>query len=194
MITSFTVRSATPEDAPDMVRLINTAEHGLALWSWGRLEGGAADPWEAGRQSVRSGSGPLSWQNCTIVALGADVAGLVVGYPLEGETRFLDDPGRDDPVFAPLKLLQARAAGCYYVHVLAVYAEYRGRGLGGLLMERAERAARGRDLALVVSDANFNARRFYQSMGFVETDSQPIVTASNWVSEGENWLLMVKTV
>jgi len=189
LVSSFTIRAATAEDAPDMVRLINIADHGLPLWRWGRLEGGEGDPWQAGRDSVRRLDQVVNWKNGTVATLGSDIVALLLAYPLERDTPTGE---ADHPVFEPLKTLKAKAVGSYYIHVLAAYAEYRRRGLGKLLMERAERMAGGRDLALIVSDGNAPARRFYDQLGFHEAAREAIVTADDWKAEGENWLLLVK--
>ncbi len=173
-----------------MVRLINIADHGVPLWRWARLEGGAGDPWEAGRRSVRDEGQAVNWKNGTVATLGSDVTALMIAYPLDRETPTGE---AEHPVFEPLKALKQKAIGCFYIHVLAAYAEYRGRGLGKVLMERAEGMSGGRDLALIVSDGNQPARRFYDRLGFVERDRLPIVTTDDWKAEGENWLLLVKT-
>ncbi|WP_052699870.1 GNAT family N-acetyltransferase [Martelella endophytica] len=191
MVGSFTIRDARREDAPDIVRLINIAGHGLPLWCWSRLDGGGEDAWQAGRDFVAREDKAISWKNGTVATLGSDVAAVLIAFHLDG-----DAPGygaeRDHPVFAPLKALKVRAAGTFHLHVLAAYAEYRGRGLGSILIDKAERLSHGRDLSLILSDANGPARRFYARLGFEEADRLPIVTTDDWQAEGENWLLLVK--
>ncbi len=172
-----------------MVRLINIADHGLPLWRWGRLEGGKGDPWQAGRDSVQRVDQAVNWTNGTVATLGSDIVALLLAYPLEHDTPTGE---AEHAVFEPLKALKSQAFGCYYIHVLAAYAEYRRRGLGTILMEKAERMAGGRDLALIVSDGNAPARRFHDRLGFRETARAAIVTAEDWKAEGENWLLLVK--
>ena len=191
MVTSFTIRNATAEDAPDMVRLINIASHGLPLWCWSRLNGGGKDPWQAGRDSVCNDRSAVSWRNGTIATLGSDVVALMIAYQLpQSEPDFADVD--DNPVFAPLNALKSKAEGTFYINVLAAYAEYRGRGLGSVFIDKAERLADGRDLSLIVSDANGPARRFYQRNGFEEVIREKIAMADGWQSDGENWLLMRK--
>ena len=191
MVSSFTIRNAAREDAPDIVRLINIAGHGLPLWCWSRLEGGGEDAWQAGREIVARDDKAISWKNATVAALGSDVAAVLIAFPLDR-----DAPGygaeHDHPIFAPLKALKELAAGTVHIHVLAAYAEYRGRGLGSILLDKADRLSRERPLSLIVSDANGPARRFYDRHGFEEAARRPIVTADDWQSEGANWLLLKK--
>lgn len=189
MVSSFTIRNATRDDAPDMVRLINIADHGLPLWRWARLEGGKGDPWQAGRDSVQRDDQAVSWKNGTVATLGADVVALMIAYEMD-ESRA--NEAVSHAVFEPIRALKAQAVGSFYIHVLAAYAEYRGRGLGAVLMERAERMAGKRDISLIVSDGNAPALRFYRRLGFVERARAPIVTAEGWKAEGGNWLLVTK--
>nr|WP_272210811.1 GNAT family N-acetyltransferase [Marinicella sp. W31]MDC2876727.1 GNAT family N-acetyltransferase [Marinicella sp. W31] len=191
MVTSFTIRNAAREDVPDMVRLINIAAHGLPLWCWAQLEGGAEDPWQAGRESASREDGAISWTNGTVATLGSDVAALMIAYPLENEVQHSICAG-DHPVLAPLRELKRQAAGTYYLRVLAAYAEYRGRGLGSVLLDKADRICGDSAISLIVSDANAPARRFYERLGFKEVARQPLVTAPDWRADGGNWLLMVK--
>ncbi|WP_319520365.1 N-acetyltransferase [uncultured Martelella sp.] len=191
MVTSFTIRNAAREDVPDMVRLINIAGHRLPLWCWGQLEGGAEDPWQAGRESAAREDSAISWTRGTVATLGSDVAALMIAYPLADTA-----PGYgceiDHPVMSPLRDLKRQAEGTFHIHVLAAYAEYRGRGLGSFLLDKADRLSETNDISLIVSEANAPARRFYERLGFVERARQALVTAPDWQADGDNWLLMIK--
>jgi GNAT superfamily N-acetyltransferase len=68
------------------------------------------------------------------------------------------------------------------IHDLAVIPDYRGRGIGGLLLERVE--AKGRELGcckltLEVRDDNHRAQQLYQRFGFGDTPSE-LGTVRNW--------------
>jgi ribosomal protein S18 acetylase RimI-like enzyme len=68
------------------------------------------------------------------------------------------------------------------IHDLAVIPEYRGRGIGRLLLEGVE--AKGRELGcckltLEVREDNHRAQQLYQRFGFGDTSSG-LVTARNW--------------
>ncbi|MAM13076.1 MAG: N-acetyltransferase [Rhizobiaceae bacterium] len=191
LVTSFTIRNAARDDVPDMVRLINIAGHRLPLWCWGQLEGGREDPWQVGRTLAARDEGAISWTNGTVATLGSDVAALMLAYPLKGEA-----PGYgceiDHPVVTPLRDLKRQAEGTFHIHVLAAYAEYRGRGLGSFLLDKADRISGDSDISLIVSDANAPARRFYERLGFEERARQALVTAPDWHADGDDWLLMIK--
>jgi GNAT superfamily N-acetyltransferase len=71
------------------------------------------------------------------------------------------------------------------IHELFVHPDYRGRGIGKMLVERAVDYARVRNrniMGLWVGVKNFSAKEFYKRMGFVEK-----------VSLGK-WTRMIKIV
>lgn len=84
--------------------------------------------------------------------------------------------------------------GTWYVHVLAAYPEYRGRGAGSALLGLADRlaAAAGKQvLSLIVSDTNTDARRLYESWGYREAGQRRMVK-EQWQHPGANWVLLRK--
>jgi ribosomal protein S18 acetylase RimI-like enzyme len=98
-------------------------------------------------------------------------------------------------MFVPLQELENLAPDSWYVNVLAVFPEYRRRGLGRQLLELAEAigAEAGKSgMSVIVSDANHGARRLYESCGYRKIAMRPIVK-EDWVNEGENWVLLTKT-
>jgi ribosomal protein S18 acetylase RimI-like enzyme len=183
-------RPATPDDGKAMAELVNMAGDGLPLYLWTRMAEGSQSPWDVGRQRAQRETGAFSYRNAVVRDDGERVAAVLIGYPLPDEPGEVDD---DMPaMFVPLQELENLAAGTWYVNVLAVYPEYRGRGFGTDLLEIAERLSADtgrRGLSLVVSDANAGALRLYERFGFVERARRPIVKES-WSHAGESWVLM----
>lgn len=62
-----------------------------------------------------------------------------------------------------------------YLHILAVKAEYRGRGIGKALLEDFERMAFeiSDKVFLVVADFNPSAKRFYEAHGYSQAGEIP---------------------
>lgn len=58
--------------------------------------------------------------------------------------------------------------GEYYLDSLAVWPEYRGRGIGRQLLQKAidEGLQRGLNVTLAVDPVNTNAQKLYESLGF----------------------------
>jgi ribosomal protein S18 acetylase RimI-like enzyme len=82
------------------------------------------------------------------------------------------------------------------INMRAANPELRGQGVGSLLLERAEQAAREADrpgLSLIVADANVGARKLYSRAGYNEIAKKPIVK-EQWQTEARDWVLMVKAL
>ena len=79
-------------------------------------------------------------------------------------------------ILAPFEALDEPAAGSYYINVIAVYPEFRSRGLGTRLLDFAqgEAARRGlTQLSLAVFEQNKGAVRLYQRNGFTVAARAP---------------------
>ncbi len=192
---TFALRPATPDDAEDLAQLINYAGEGLPLYLWTGMAEPGEDPWQVGRARARRDVGGFSWRNSGVAEHDGAVLGCLVGYPLAAEPA-PDSLDGLPPMFVPLQELENLAPNTWYVNVLAVYPEQRGRGVGSRLLERAEQAARDTDrpaLSLIVSDANPGARRLYERSGYRVVASRPIVH-EGWQNDGVNWVLMVRTL
>lgn len=63
----------------------------------------------------------------------------------------------------------------FYLDTLAVFAEYRGQGIARQLLKATKKRADaiGKPLGLLVDKTNVNARRLYDSAGFVKKDERP---------------------
>lgn len=188
-------RAATPDDAHAMTEIVNMAGEGLPVYLWSKTATGDETPWDIGRQRAQRESGAFSYRN-TVVAedAGRVVAGLI-GYALP-EVPEPIDYDEMPPMFVPMQELENLAPNTWYVNVLATYPEYRGKGFGAKLLAIAEQLAAEagcEGMSIMVSDANTGARRLYERQGYVETASRPIVKES-WENDGENWVLLVKTL
>jgi ribosomal protein S18 acetylase RimI-like enzyme len=189
-------RAARPADAPDLVCLIDSATRGMSLWFWSRLRSPGQAVLEAGRNRVlNETASPLHYTSFTI----AEVDGLVVGG-LSG--RLIPVPyaradAEDLPaVLAPYLELESLAAGSWYVNLLAIYPEYRGRGLGSAVLEHAENRARqsaAPRLTLIVEDANRGAHQLYLRSGFEELARRPYLPFPGSTDRGD-WVLLKKEI
>ena len=186
--TMHRIRSAQPEDAQHIARLTNIAGEGMAHYNWVRLAGENDDPWEIGTERARRNTGPAS--GSTLMTVDGEVAGLLMVYPITEAAKpesYDDMPG----LFVPLQKLEDMAVGSFHVHVLALYPQYRGLGLGRRLLRRADDLAGGKPLSLIVSDANHRALGLYESHGYRQRASLPAVH-EGWDNPVKNWLLMWK--
>jgi ribosomal protein S18 acetylase RimI-like enzyme len=192
----MTLRPATPADATDTAALVDIAGHGLPAFLWGRAKvaGGVHSALEIGRErAMRDAPDTFSFR-CTVIAeVDGRIAGLWLGY-CQPQTFDYGDPAGWDPILAPLLELEMTEPDIWYLNVLAVYAEFRGQGIGAALIADAERAARasGADKAgLIVEDDN-SALRLYEAAGYEKAASRPFVPFPGSTKSDGEWQMMVK--
>ena len=185
-------RRAASEDTSALADFVEFASEGLALYLWSKLAGTNRDPWSIGRERVGGETGGLSYRNAVITELDGRPAAGLISYPLPDKPEL--NSSTLPAVLAPLQELMHLAPGTWYVHVLAAYPEYRGKGLGTALLALADRicAAAGKQaLSLVVSDTNTGARRLYESWGYREAGQREMIK-EQWQHPGVNWVLLRK--
>jgi ribosomal protein S18 acetylase RimI-like enzyme len=192
MIFELPFRRATINDAAALAELVNFAGEGMPLYLWGRLAGPGETAWEVGRRRAMREEGSFSYRNAVVIEQGGQCAGCLIGYAIP-----------DDPVliahglprmFVPLQELENLAPGTWYVNVLAVQPQFRGRGLGTQLLDLADQTAlslKKRGTSVIVTDANLGARRLYERCGYIERDRRPMVK-EEWKNEGSNLILLTK--
>jgi ribosomal protein S18 acetylase RimI-like enzyme len=189
-------RRARESDAVDLACLIDCASRGLALWLWSTLREPGQSTIEVGRHRIRTQTAsPLHYGTFTVAEIEGVVAGALTGrlipIPHErGDCADLPD------VYAPLLELEAIAAGSWYLNVLAVYPEFRGRGLGSALLRKAEEIAcltEAAQMALIVEEANSGALKLYLRYGFEEWARRRYMPFPGSTDEGD-WILLGKDI
>lgn len=130
------IRPAAEDDAIDLARLIDIAGEGIPSWFWARSCAAGQTPLDIGSERAQRASGGFSYKNALIATRAETVLGMVLSYPIDAA---LEDDPRDlpDPI-APFVALEAHSVGTWYINALAVYARYRGQGVGRALMQQAE--------------------------------------------------------
>jgi ribosomal protein S18 acetylase RimI-like enzyme len=185
-------RPAVIEDAPILAELVNFAGEGLPLYLWGKMATAGETAWEVGRRRAAREEGSFSYRNAVMIEHDGRCAGCLIGYEIP------DQPGpiaADLPaMFVPMQELENLAPGTWYVNVLAVVPQFRGRGLGTKLLALADDTARSLDkrgMSVIVSGANSGARRLYERCGYRERATRPAVK-EDWVNEVRDWVLLTK--
>ena len=188
------LRRATITDVGALAQFVEFASEGLALYLWTKIAGAAHDPWHIGRARVGSETGGLSYHNAVMAEFGERPAAGLISYPLADKPEAIAD---DLPaVLVPLYELTNLAPNTWYVHVLAAFPEYRGKGQGSALLALVDKFATsaGRSgISLIVSDTNIGARRLYESLGYREAAQRKMVK-EQWHHPGVNWVLLRKDV
>jgi ribosomal protein S18 acetylase RimI-like enzyme len=194
MNTDVRFRRARQSDASDLICLIDGASRGLALWLWGTLSAPGRAATDVGRHRIRTcTASPLHYAGFTVAEIEGVVAGALTGrrIPIPYERG---DAADLPAAFAPLLELEALAAGSWYLTVVAVHPEFRGRGIGSALLRKAEeiaRAAGADQISLIVETANRGALELYLRQGFGEWTRRPYVPFPGSLDDGD-WILLGK--
>jgi ribosomal protein S18 acetylase RimI-like enzyme len=156
------------------------------------MAGPGGDPWAVGRERAGRESGSFSYRNAVVVEQDGRIAAGLIGYPLADRPEPI--PPDMPAMFVPLQELENLAPATWYVNVLAAYPDARGKGLGGALLDVAERIAGDLQLgglSIIVADANTGARRLYERCGYREIARRAMVK-EDWINHGTDWVLLVK--
>ena len=191
--TRVAIRNAARNDCVELAQLINFAGEGLPCYYWQQVAAPGQDPWEIGRERAARDTGSFSYKNSVVAEVDGEIAGALVGYPIAAEPEAIDTASTP-PMWIPLLELESIAAGTWYVNTVATFPEARGIGVGTKLMRWAERHAHQlglRGVSLIVSDANQDARRLYEHLGYREAARRAMVK-EQWHNDGKNWVLMIK--
>ncbi len=174
-ITSdFHFRSAEKSDCRAIASLYSISSDGVADYIWTKL----AQPGEAildvGQRRYERENSVFSYQNCTVAILEDTLVGMLVAFPMLVDK---DAEPETDPVLVPYSKLEEDNS--YYVCGVAIFSEYRGRGMGTQLMTLAEKHAASQGfskLSLIVFEQNHGAKRLYDRLGYHEVAREPIVS------------------
>ncbi len=194
MTANINFRPAGQADCSDLAILSDAATRLLVshMWSLGARVG---QSWfEVGREAIRTRTGHFShYANWHVAELDGLTAGAVNGYvlpPVSVAAVAADVP----PILVPLDALKGLAAGTWYISAASVFPEFRNRGVGEALIEKACVLARARNIdrvTLMVGSFNEGAQRLYLRSGFSEWSRRPYIPFPGSDPEGQ-WILMFK--
>jgi ribosomal protein S18 acetylase RimI-like enzyme len=131
----------------------------------------------------------LSYENVIFAEIDKKIVGMSSTFTENQHRMFSDEPLRRATkrnairmqlvriLFAPLwRILETIPEGDFYVQGIAIEPEFRGRGIGSLLMKDIENRAKASGssrLSLDVSAKNNDARRLYKRLGMIESSAWP---------------------
>ncbi|MBT3659147.1 MAG: GNAT family N-acetyltransferase [Rhodospirillaceae bacterium] len=185
------IHPAGPDNARQIAELYQMAAGGVADYLWfGMAERGESILDVGERRFVRAGE-DFSFQNCTLAARDGKVLGMIHAFPMRELTN--PEPGFD-PVLRPYAELER--APSLYIAGIACYPEYRGQGIGSLLIQSFGVYYMNDNMAeysLITFEENDASVRLYQRLGFEIVARRPIVPHDLIQYKGDA-LLMVRDV
>jgi len=195
MPEAWQLRPARKDDAGALAQLIDIAGEGFGTHFWAQAAGPGESALDVGVRRAQREEGGFSYRNATVAESRGRIAGLLLGYPLSDPYDAGDLAALPEMV-RPLVELEAEVPGSWYVNALAAFPEFRGKGLGTLLLSEAERIARDarcRELSIIVADENEGAKRLYLRAGYQARARRPLVAFPGF-PHGGDWVLMTKRV
>lgn len=185
-------RAAKRDDCRTIAELYSISSEGVADYIWTKLSMPGEEILDVGERRYEREDSVFSYKNCSIVEVGGVIAGMMLAFPMViGDGAAEVD---DDPVLAPYRNL--KEDNSYYICGVALYPEYRGRGLGHQFMALAKQQAilKGLNkLSLVVFENNEHATRIYKNLGYEEVKREKIVEHP-MINHSGDAILMVKTI
>ena len=156
-------RPARKEDCLIIATLYSISSDGVANYIWTKLAEPGEEFLTVGQRRYEREGTAFSYQNCTIVEHQGGIIGMLVAFPMH------IDPSEEesDPVLAPYRHLEEDNS--YYICGMALFPEYRGRGIGTRLLSLAEEYARNqgfRKISLIVFEQNVGAKQLYDRTGY----------------------------
>jgi ribosomal protein S18 acetylase RimI-like enzyme len=176
------IRSAVPEDAAALARLIDIAGEGIPAWLWSSGARPGEPALAVGEARARRETGAFSYRHALVAGPDGGVVAMLLGYvvpaPSEAERATLPDL---PPEIRPMvELEQAPASiGTFYVNALAVLPGRRGRGLGRRLLVEAEHRAQelgASAMTIQVFSQNQDAARLYARHGYQSVARRPVLS------------------
>ena len=190
-LSNIKFRPAEKPDCRAIASLYSISSDGVADYIWTKLAQPGEDLLDVGQRRYERENTVFSYQNCILATLGENIVGMLVAFPMIVEETAEPE---EDPVLVPYSKLEENNS--YYICGIALFPEYRNRGIGTELMKLAEAQAVTKGftkLSLIVFEQNVGAKRLYESLGYREVAREPVVPHPLIHYSGDA-ILMVKEV
>jgi ribosomal protein S18 acetylase RimI-like enzyme len=189
-VTAFSIRPAKRGESRKIAELYQLSSDGVSDYIWTKLAEPGEDLLDVGQRRYEREDSVFSYRSTSIVVYDGQVAGMLVSFPMTIDEDYVEE----DPVLVPYSVLEEPDS--YYICAMAVFADYRGLGIGHRLLELAESKAKEQSLdklSLIVFGQNEGARRLYDRSGYKVVAREPVVPHPLIHHTGDA-LLMVRTL
>jgi ribosomal protein S18 acetylase RimI-like enzyme len=172
------IRRATAEDIPHLARFQIMAYGGYNEVLYDGLVPGQSTESLVQPQFAQPNTTPF-YENHWIATCDGQVAGGIHAFPMEDMAKFPRDPlvPEERHAMAEESLCQLPVSGTYHVHAIAVYSDFRGKGIASTLLSLGckHAAEQGfRECSLYVFAENVGAVALYKKHGFKEAGRCPV--------------------
>ncbi len=171
-LNEITIRPAVKSECRTLAELYRISSDGVAEYIWTKIAKPGEEILDVGQRRYEQEDSVFSYRNCSMVDWKGKTAGMIIAFPMEIDGEYVES----DPVLVPYSKLEESSS--YYICGMAVFPEYRGRGIGTQLLMLAEKHSYERGLqklSLIVFEQNEGAKRLYERSGFYEKAHEPVV-------------------
>lgn len=182
------IRAAAKSECRSIAELYRISSDGVAEYIWTKLAEPGEEFLDVGQRRYEQEGSVFSYLNCSLVDREGQIAGMIIAFPMVIDEDYVES----DPVLLPYSKLEEPDS--YYICGMAVFPEFRGKGIGTELLKYAERQAQQlglKKLSLIVFEQNKGAKRLYERHGFQTVASESVVPHPLIHFDGRA-LLMVK--
>lgn len=131
---------AGANDALHVAAIVDIAGHGIDLESWIKNSGDDHAVLDAARRAASEDpNSPYHFSKAYLIEVEGVIAGGLVGELISQNE---DYAAEISPALAPLVALETRLIGYWSILGVAVYSEFRGKGLAAKLIHHADEVAR----------------------------------------------------
>jgi ribosomal protein S18 acetylase RimI-like enzyme len=181
--TRTVFRSATPDDCNTIAQLFRIASDRVSDYIWSTL----TDDYpglilvEIGAKRYANPDSLFSYKNCVLAQQNNETIGLMLTFAsaqaeeVESPQISIESELPESDVLAPYSL---EAPGTWYICALALFPEFRGRGIGTQFLQLAHQQAAERGfskLSLLCFEQNAGALKLYKRNEFEVIDRAPVV-------------------
>lgn len=177
---NYNIRQAKANESRELAVLINHAGksdrcQGLDLYAWSLLTEKGEDPYDVGAREISSLDSYYSYKNIRVIEVDGKIAALSMSFMVMAKTP---EEMKEVPELSKVfKELTNTIDGCYYLDSLATHPDYRGMGLGSVILEDTINLARegGFDaIYLLAFEENIPAISLYAKNDFYPARDLPV--------------------
>ncbi len=185
-------RPAKKIESRKIAELFSIASDGVADYIWSMAAEDGENILDVGQRRYENPDLNFSYKNCTVAEYRHEIIGMLVAFPMTV------DPDKDlsdtDPVLLPYEKLEEDSS--FYICGVALFEQFRGKGVGRAFMDLAELKTREyglNKLSLIVFEQNHGAKKLYDNLGYSETAREKVVPHPMIHHTGDA-ILMVKSL
>ena len=196
----YIIRQAKKEECYELATMVNLAgqgagTRGLDFSGWSAEAKLGQDPFEVGQKEFEKEDDAYSYKNIRVLEVGGEKAAMAMCF--EAWKRTPEELAEIPELFRIFKHLTDTIPGKFYLDSLAAKPEYRGQGLGQIMLDDCIDLAKAREydaVYLIAFEKNVAGIGLYQKNGFKEVRSLPNTDHPDMPYQGGKVILYKKDI